>query len=46
MGSYSCTIGYALFANISDWWPLVLVAIGLGIIASAVLARSRSQIPR
>ncbi len=40
------TIGYALYTNITYWWPLVLVAIGLGIIASAVLAHSGNPVPK
>lgn len=40
------TIGYALYADISYWWPLILVAIGVGIIALAVLDRLRSPAPR
>jgi cation transport ATPase len=40
------TIGYALYAGISYWWPLLLMAIGIGIIVAAILARSRSPAPR
>lgn len=38
-------VGYALATDIVTFWPLVLIAIGIGIIASAIIARSKSPVP-
>jgi len=38
-------IGYSLYVDVRSLWPLILIAIGVGIIANAILARSRSPSP-
>lgn len=45
-GVILCLIGLAGIISIENWWPIILIAVGIAIVVGGLLAVSRSPKPR